>query len=133
MTCGHVGRQPPPLGSAETGAGDAMADHGELLATKLNIPKIRRDHLVRSRLIDRLDQGLAHKLILVCTPAGFGKTTLLADWASTGASVGWFSLDPQDNDPMRFWRYVVQCARPHLRRPRRTRTPTAHSPRRQGK
>jgi len=56
-----------------------MADHGELLATKLNIPKIRRDHLVRSRLIDRLDQGLAHKLILVCTPAGFGKTTLLAD------------------------------------------------------
>ncbi len=51
---------------------------------------------------------MARKLILVCTPAGFGKTTLLADWATrTSCPVAWLSLDPQDNDPARFWRYVV--------------------------
>jgi LuxR family maltose regulon positive regulatory protein len=45
---------------------------------------------------------------MVCTPAGFGKTSLLADWAaSTKWPVAWLSLDPQDNDPVRFWRYVV--------------------------
>ena len=85
----------------------ATRDRDELLATKLNIPRAR-DLLGRSRLIERLNQGMARELVLVCTPAGFGKTTLLADWAA-GARwpVGWLSLDPEDNDPMRFWRYVV--------------------------
>jgi LuxR family maltose regulon positive regulatory protein len=47
-------------------------------------------------------------LVLVCTPAGFGKTTLLADWAADAPlPVAWLSLDSDDNDPMRFWRYVV--------------------------
>jgi LuxR family maltose regulon positive regulatory protein len=79
-----------------------------LLATKLNIPETRRDHLGRPRLIEELDVGLARDVILVCTPAGFGKTTLLADWARRArGSVAWLSLDPEDNDPMRFWRYVV--------------------------
>ena len=44
----------------------------------------------------------------MCTPAGFGKTTLLAGWAANARwPVAWLSLDPEDNDPMRFWRYVV--------------------------
>ena len=51
---------------------------------------------------------MGRPLVLVCTPAGFGKTTLLADWAADAIlPVGWLSLDPDDNDPMRFWRYVV--------------------------
>jgi LuxR family transcriptional regulator, maltose regulon positive regulatory protein len=51
---------------------------------------------------------MAREVILVCTPAGFGKTTLLAEWAtSTRRSVGWLSLDPEDGEPARFWRYVV--------------------------
>jgi LuxR family transcriptional regulator, maltose regulon positive regulatory protein len=51
---------------------------------------------------------MARELILVCTPAGFGKTTLLADWAtSTNWAVAWLSLDEADNDPARFRRYVV--------------------------
>jgi LuxR family transcriptional regulator, maltose regulon positive regulatory protein len=86
----------------------ATEEREELLATKLNIPQPRSDRLRRSRLIDRLDQGMAQKLIVVCTPAGFGKTSLLADWAaSTEWHVAWLSLDPQDNDPVRFWRYLV--------------------------
>jgi hypothetical protein len=85
----------------------ATEEREELLATKLNIPQPRPDQLHRSRLIDRLNQGMAQKLIMVCTPAGFGKTSLLADWAaSTDWPVAWLSLDSQDNDPVRFWRVV---------------------------
>ena len=44
----------------------------------------------------------------MCTPAGFGKTTLLADWArGTPRPVAWVSLDEGDNDPTRFWRHVA--------------------------
>jgi LuxR family maltose regulon positive regulatory protein len=86
----------------------AAGARADLLATKLNLPHTRPDYLGRSRLIQRLNQGMAREVVLVCTPAGFGKTTLLAGWAG-GARwpVAWLSLDPQDNDPSRFWRYVV--------------------------
>jgi LuxR family maltose regulon positive regulatory protein len=103
------------------GAGDGMTQpptsspdlvvpraRDELLATKVNIPRTRPDRLARSRLFQRLDEGMDRALILVCAPAGFGKTTLLADWAtSTNWAVAWLTLDPDDNDPARFWRYVV--------------------------
>jgi LuxR family maltose regulon positive regulatory protein len=80
----------------------------ELLATKVNTPRTRPDRLARSQLLARLDEGMARELVLVCTPAGFGKTTLLADWATgVGSPVAWLSLDEGDNDPARFWRYVV--------------------------
>jgi len=94
-----------PISSRDRTAGDVRDD---LLATKLTVPVARRRRVARSRLLERLDQGLTRKLILVCTPAGFGKTTLLAEWATTTqCPVAWLSLDPQDNDPARFWRYVV--------------------------
>jgi LuxR family maltose regulon positive regulatory protein len=55
---------------------------------------------------------------LVCAPAGFGKTALLADWARSGNHpVAWLSLDAGDNDPARFWRHVVAAldrARPGI-------------------
>ena len=51
---------------------------------------------------------MTRELLVVCTPAGFGKTTLLAGWAATAKwPVAWLSLDSEDNDPVRFWRYVV--------------------------
>jgi LuxR family transcriptional regulator, maltose regulon positive regulatory protein len=51
---------------------------------------------------------MAQGVILVCSPAGFGKTTLLSDWAERARwPVAWLSLDPEDSDPVRFWRYVV--------------------------
>ncbi|HZC99322.1 MAG TPA: LuxR C-terminal-related transcriptional regulator [Actinomycetes bacterium] len=98
------------MAESSTSSADQAAarERDELLATKLNIPQTRPDHLGRSRLIQQLNQGMARELIVVCTPAGFGKTTLLAGWAA-GARwpVAWLSLDPEDNDPVRFWRYVV--------------------------
>ena len=86
----------------------ATRERDNLLATKLTIPRTRPDRLARSRLLEGLNQGMARELTLVCTPAGFGKTTLLADWAtSVSWPVAWLSLDEGDNDPARFWRYVV--------------------------
>jgi LuxR family transcriptional regulator, maltose regulon positive regulatory protein len=85
-----------------------VAERDDLLATKLHVPRPRRDFLSRARLLERLTEGTARELTLVCTPAGFGKTTLLADWArGSRRPVGWLSLDEADNDPARFWRHVA--------------------------
>ena len=79
-----------------------------LLATKLYLPRLQPGFLARPRLSEGLDEGLARGLVLVCAPAGFGKTALLADWARQGRRpVAWLSLDRGDNDPARFWRHVI--------------------------
>ena len=79
-----------------------------LLATKLYLPGPRSGQVPRPRLLACLDEGLARGLILVCAPAGYGKTVVLADWTRRGGQpVAWLSLDAGDNDPARFWRHVV--------------------------
>jgi len=84
---------------------------GPLLETKLRVPRRRRDLVARARLSERLSRGAESELMLVSAPAGFGKTTLLADWlagrASSGRAAAWVSLDQRDNDPALFWIYVV--------------------------
>ncbi len=83
-------------------------DHDELLTTKLVVPPVRSSLVERQRLIKRLDAGLSGKLILVMGPAGFGKTTLLSNWLhSCSFPTTWLSLDAGDNDPIRFWTYVI--------------------------
>ncbi len=65
-----------------------------LLATKLYLPRLQPGFIARPRLAERLDEGLARGLVLVCAPAGFGKPALLADWARQGRRpVAWPSLD----------------------------------------
>ena len=81
-----------------------------LLTTKLTVPPPRPNLVRRARLVERLDEGLrlGRRLTLVSAPAGFGKTTLLGDWASNcGRPVAWVSLEEGDGDPVRFWGYVV--------------------------
>jgi LuxR family maltose regulon positive regulatory protein len=84
-----------------------------MLATKLYVPSPRPDIVRRSRLIDRLNVGLAHTLsvTLISAPAGFGKTTLVSEWIATltgsGVRVAWLSLDEGDNAPARFLLYLV--------------------------
>jgi len=79
-----------------------------LLATKLYAPRPRPGFVVRPRLVEGLNHGLAQGLLLVCAPAGFGKTALLADWARRAQRpVAWLSLDLGDNDPARFWRHAI--------------------------
>ncbi|TME36030.1 MAG: helix-turn-helix transcriptional regulator, partial [Chloroflexi bacterium] len=82
-----------------------------LLETKLFIPRPRAGLVARPRLIERLNQASAGKLTLVSAPAGFGKTTLLAEWLATAKPgkqrVAWLALDQSDNDPAFFWSYVI--------------------------
>jgi LuxR family transcriptional regulator, maltose regulon positive regulatory protein len=82
----------------------------ELLWTKLRPPPAPRVGLVRRGGLESLLQvGLQAKLCLVEAPAGFGKTTLLTGWhaVADAGRVAWVSLDEGDNDPTRFWSYVV--------------------------
>jgi LuxR family maltose regulon positive regulatory protein len=93
---------------ATTPAVAASTERDVLLATKLHIPRTRPGFVVRPRLADRLAQVQGGELTLVCAPAGFGKTALLAHWARRSQRpVAWLSLDEGDNDPARFWRYVA--------------------------
>src|SRR5262249_37453968 len=79
-----------------------------VLAARVQVRGPPRGFVARPRLVERLDEGLSRRLILVCAPAGFGKTALLAAWASGGQwPVAWLSLDEGDNDPARFWRHVA--------------------------
>ena len=90
-----------------------------LLETKFYVPNWRPGLVPRPGLVRRLDQGIERKLTLLSAPAGFGKTTLLAEWlAVTPAGerpAGWVSLDQSDNDPAFFWAYfftALQKIRP---------------------
>ena len=86
----------------------AVSERDVLLATKLHVPRPQPGFVPRPRLAAALDEGLARQLVLVCAPAGSGKTVLLADWAGRdGRLVAWLSLDAADNDPARFWRHAV--------------------------
>lgn len=91
-----------------------------LLQTKLHIPPLYHAVVPRSRLVQRLNDGLTRKVTLVSAPAGFGKTTLVAWWLQPRhrpeaaaicpvppSRVMWVSLDEGDNEPARFWSYVI--------------------------
>lgn len=79
-----------------------------LLTTKFlrPAPDLRAVH--RERLLDRLGARAQKRLNLVVAPAGYGKTTLVNQWCEqSGLPVAWLALDEHDNEPRRFWQYVV--------------------------
>ncbi|MFD0961581.1 LuxR C-terminal-related transcriptional regulator [Paenibacillus chungangensis] len=79
-----------------------------IIATKLHIPRQRSALVTRPRLIHRLNEGLNRALTLVTAPAGYGKTTLLSEWATiVDTPVAWVSLDQGENDRMRFWAHTI--------------------------
>lgn len=87
-------------------------DTTEILITKLTPPSAHASIVSRGRLLAKLDAGLARKLTLISAPAGFGKTTLISEWLATGDEpVAWVSLDDGDNEPTRFWRYLISACR----------------------
>ena len=110
-----MGRTRPNGHRAFVPVGEEGAIGIPLLETKLYVPRPRRGLVGRPRLRERLDRGAESKLTLVSAPAGFGKTTLLAEWLAAAPSgqwsVAWLSLDPSDNTPVPFWTYVIAALR----------------------
>jgi LuxR family maltose regulon positive regulatory protein len=79
-----------------------------ILTTKLYIPTLRSNLVVRPRLFEQLNESLQRKLTLVSAPAGFGKTTLVSAWARhTNLPITWISLDETENDSAHFLAYFV--------------------------
>ena len=86
----------------------------DLLVTKFTLPPVRQTLLSRSHLLTALDSRCLTPLTLLSAPTGFGKTTLLSTWArhhAQNTAIAWLTLDEQDNDPTRFWSYVVAALR----------------------
>jgi len=108
-----------------------------VVGTKLFVPVFSHHLIPRPRLMDILNQGLERKLTMVSAPAGFGKTTLLAQWLHLNKEIGsehtyafkastplvkvaWVSLDESDNALNLFWKYVItalEYAQPGLGAP----------------
>ena len=80
-----------------------------LLATKLRVPPLPQRAVLRMRLIDALEHAIPHvPLVRLAAPAGYGKTTLLAQWAhASRLRVAWLALGAEDNDLDRFLRYLL--------------------------
>jgi len=83
-----------------------------LLVTKLHPPVVPPQTVARERLFERLREGHGRRLSLVACPAGFGKSTVLADWCereSTQRATAWVTLDDNDNDLVVLWSHVVEA------------------------
>lgn len=104
-----------------------VADPGHILMhddmppqAKLRPPPPQADWVERRDLIDRLNQAAASRLVLLAAPAGYGKTTLLAQWcgqAAGGRSFAWVSLDEDDNAPAVLWRLIASALEQAFRTP----------------
>jgi LuxR family transcriptional regulator, maltose regulon positive regulatory protein len=100
-----------PVSGPGATKGQATLEQVPLLATKLYIPRPRVGLVSRSRLLARLEAGVSGPVTVIAAPAGFGKTTVLADWlsqpAATSRHVAWLALDAGDSDPHQFLRYLI--------------------------
>jgi len=78
------------------------------LEAKLSRPLSRDNWVYRDRLVEAMDRATRHPVTLVAAPAGYGKTTTVAQWLNRddSSSVAWVSLDSGDNDPDRLWTHV---------------------------
>ena len=95
-----------PAREARRAAGPAF----DLSAAKLWRPRARPGSVRRSSLIDRLARSASRPIVSVVAPAGYGKTTLLAQWAErNGQAFAWVSVDEADNDPKVLLTYVAEA------------------------
>ena len=85
-----------------------LVERYPLLITKLYIPRLDTKLITRPHLLELLDQTINRSLVLITAPAGWGKTTLVANWARRAGHVAaWISLDDGDNDLARFWLHQI--------------------------
>ncbi len=78
-----------------------------LIPSKLSRP-VRLEHtVIRERLLAKLSGANNYRLALITSPAGYGKTTLVSQWAAGMSDLGWYSLDEGDNQQERFASYLI--------------------------
>ena len=95
---------------ADVADGTVIAPRIRLLRSKLAAPRPRAGIAKRVSLLDRLREGRGRKLTLVCAPAGYGKTTVLAQWCEVDRErtpFVWMTADEGDGDPVRFWSHLI--------------------------
>ena len=89
----------------------------KLIKAKIQHPITQKQIIQRSHLYGQLDEGLQRKITLVSAPAGYGKTTLVADWITTRSlEAAWLTLDTSENILIRFWLYFVKVLQLKYRR-----------------
>jgi LuxR family maltose regulon positive regulatory protein len=102
--------------SARTGLGERMREHRrhrrspalDVVESKLRVPRARGDGVSRTPLVNRLRAAGAFPIVLVVAPAGYGKTTLLSQWAARDARpFAWVSVDERDNDPVVLLKHIA--------------------------
>ena len=82
----------------------------DFVESRLHRPLPRPGSVGRSPLIDRLARGDSRPIVSVVAPAGYGKTTLLSQWAErNGQSFAWVSVEEADNDPKVLLAYVAEA------------------------
>ncbi|MFW7526227.1 HTH-type transcriptional regulator MalT [Vibrio ostreicida] len=77
------------------------------IPSKLTRPGRLHNAIIRPRVLDLLQQAPCYKLVLYRSPAGYGKTTMAAQWLANKPYVGWYSIDETDNDSFRFINYLL--------------------------
>src|SRR5512143_1456039 len=106
--------RPATSGSARNGSPDGTLTHYPIQASKVQRPSLRDDTLARGRLLDWLATRIHDRVVLVLADAGYGKTTLLADFSQrTRLRTLWYRLDEDDRDWIAFLNYLVAAGREH--------------------
>ena len=101
----QVGLRPPPGRNGRMSSAEF-----DLIASKLRQPAVRSETIPRSALIARLTRADDRPVVSVVAPSGYGKTTLISQWAACdGRAVAWVSLDERDNDPKVLLSYVAEA------------------------
>ena len=92
---------------------DGIRRSPTLLAIKTHMPVTQSGLIHRSGLVQRLSSEQPRALTVVRAPAGYGKSTLLQQWAENDNTrhFAWVGLEPSENDPILFWRYIVAAIR----------------------
>lgn len=102
----------PPTISSAGGRSTGVRDGGaqgppSLLASKLALPVLRHADVTRVGLIERLLAAQDAQLVTIVAPAGYGKTTILRQWADREPLAAFVHLDPSDNDPTVLLEYIA--------------------------
>ena len=101
-----------PAEFPDAGAGSTLPSPQTPASIRLYPPRVRANLVERSSLISRLSEDPDRQLTLICAPAGYGKSTLVVQWATELAlPTAWVRLEPDDNDPATFFSLVLDALR----------------------